>query len=109
MAGHTEGPWRYYAGSHSIWQQVGGTDGRCICIVTGPRKTLDPERLANARLIASAPELLSECTDALDTMVKLRADLAEEHAERHAQRIAVLDLNIASLTSVVARATGAAS
>jgi hypothetical protein len=57
MAGHTEGPWRYYAGSHSIWQQVGGTDGRCICIVTGPRKTLDPERLANARLIAAAPTM----------------------------------------------------
>lgn len=55
---------------------------------------------------AAAPELLSEGVDALDTLEKLRADLAEDDANLHAQRIAVLDTNIAYLSAAIAKALG---
>ena len=66
----------------------------------------DEEAEANAHLIAAAPELLEASIDALDTLEKLRADLVEVDAELHAQRIAVIDLSVASLCAALAKATG---
>ena len=62
----------------------------------------DPEGEANAALIVAAVNALPTLLVALkargymaDTLVKLRADLAEEDAEIHAQRIAVIDDTLA--------------
>lgn len=50
-----------------------------------------PQALALLAELKVAREAL---TDARDTMARLRGDLAEEDAEAHAQRIAVLDLHL---------------
>jgi hypothetical protein len=60
MSKHTPGPWSVDAEdsdlftqeTHRIWINA---DGMHICYVDGPR---NPERLANARLIVAAPDLL---------------------------------------------------
>jgi hypothetical protein len=60
MSKHTPGPWSVDAEdvdlfaqeTHRIWINA---DGMHICYVDGPR---NPERNANARLIAAAPDLL---------------------------------------------------
>lgn len=61
----TPGEWHYFSGSHSIWSQADGKGVRCICIVKGPRKNVDAERDANARLIVAAPELYDALSDLL--------------------------------------------
>lgn len=48
-------------------------------------------------------ELVEELADALDTFEKLRADLAEEDCERHAQRIAVLNIHIEQQRALIAK------
>lgn len=74
MSEHTPGPWETYAGH----VYAPGENGANICSVSEPRATSDvrytPLRLdspdlaeahANARLLASAPDLLAACCDAL--------------------------------------------
>lgn len=61
---------------------------------------------ANARLIATAPELYEANAEVLDTLIQLRADLVEENAALHAQRIAVIDLEIERLSAALAKARG---
>jgi hypothetical protein len=65
-----------------------------------------PEGEPDARLIAAAPELYEADAEALDTFIRLRADLAEEDAALHAQRIAVIDIEIERLTSALAKVRG---
>lgn len=45
----------------------------------------------------------AELVDNLDTLEKLRADLAEESPGRHAQRIAVLDIHITRQRALLAK------
>ncbi len=66
---HTPGPWRHYAGTHSMYSE----SGRAICVTTGARKTADPERDQNGQLIAAAPDLL----EALKGVLRV-ADLATD-------------------------------
>lgn len=61
--GHTPGPWIHYPGSNSIHGTV-QKGASAVCILCGPRSwrgesRRDHERSANARLIASAPDLLA--------------------------------------------------
>lgn len=50
---HTPGPWKVAAASLDVWEDGGYT----ICEVYPPSAN-SPEKVANARLIAAAPELL---------------------------------------------------
>jgi hypothetical protein len=61
-AKHTPGPWKYHTESHR--NLVAGPDRLFVADVwTNDR--LDAERMANARLIAAAPELLAALRVAL--------------------------------------------
>jgi len=66
-------------------------------------------RSANARLIAAAPEMAEEIADNLDTLEKLRADLASVDVALHAQRIGVLDIHIERQRALLSRIRGEAS
>ena len=64
MSAHTPGPWIYYTGTQSIGGQF-VTKGRStsVCVLSGPRSwgggsLRDAERVANAHLIAAAPDML---------------------------------------------------
>lgn len=59
MAKHTPGPWE-----QSGCSVYGKTTAKPICLMSGP--AMQEEREANARLIASAPELLEACKMALN-------------------------------------------
>jgi hypothetical protein len=88
----TPGPWEAWRtpeeGVVAVRRRYTREDGSRVTEwpATCSCNTLD--NMANARLIAAAPEMF-------DTLEKLRADLVEEDADRHAQRIAVIDLTLA--------------
>ncbi len=66
MSEHTKGPWR----TDASYTDVFAGDDEFICSCEGSRNGLplrDEEDLANARLIAAAPDLLAACKK----MVKL--------------------------------------
>src|SRR4051812_36867053 len=102
-AAHTPGPWYVY--NSKRWFPGIESDGCGVSIVIfneeDPKDERDAMRdryaggvqgrtraecAANARLIAAAPDLLEADTDALDTIAKLIADLAEGGSDVHAQR-----------------------
>ena len=56
---HTPGPWENTGNGRSVWAK-----GRVIASTN--TENTDGADIANARLIASAPELLSACEAALD-------------------------------------------
>jgi hypothetical protein len=62
IAQHTPGPWRVGIDGVSVWQ----ADGPETKIVH-TREGTGPERRANARLIAAAPEMLEALYSALNT------------------------------------------
>lgn len=71
-AKHTAGPWIV---ENENYDQDGGTlvrtaDTTCICNVWGTERAYDPneESVANARLIAAAPDLLSVLEELVDGM-----------------------------------------
>jgi hypothetical protein len=73
-ADHTPGPWFYRRGdewSHSVVTHHGSLpDGSMNCWeVASINKRREPEHEANARLIASAPDLLKELENCLDLLV----------------------------------------
>lgn len=78
ISAHTLSPWHVREGGKAV---VGGV--HCICEVNGnPRYTIpNKERLANARLIASAPELLS-ALKAVVTYLTLPQDEIKKHCEK---------------------------
>jgi hypothetical protein len=71
----TQGPWYYMRGTRCVF----GATHRAICTLHGPRKAESDERDANARLIASAPDLL-EALRMLVACVKLE-DCGDGYAE----------------------------
>ncbi len=72
MSKHTPGPWRYMAGTHSHYD----SEGKAIARVYGPRGIDCSRRDANARLIASAPELL-EALKAVQAFIEGEPDAVE--------------------------------
>lgn len=73
LAGHTPGPWRYYRDepcTDETWPIVVDKDGGIVANVnfeTGPDHpaTRKMPCMANARLIAAAPELLAALTECI--------------------------------------------
>lgn len=67
MSGHTPGPW-IFDNDWRRWPTVFGSDGIKVAIIEKD-KTIDsfvyelPERFANARLIAAAPDMLAALKD----------------------------------------------
>lgn len=72
MNKYTPGPWRYvgFGGTHVL-----ARNGRCIADAPQPNG-MDPEEgFANARLIASAPELLEALEALLESAISANASL----------------------------------
>ena len=87
---HTPGPWKFGNTSDDKKIILGGTSERYVCSVQiwqTPRRmglTDEPERDANAHLIASAPELLEACKG----MLKIYYDTNVSYRHEHEKRIA---------------------
>lgn len=87
--GHTPGPWKAYG--TAVWSEHESVSGKAtkgtrtnhVCAVSDRLKMPDAERVANARLIALAPELLSFVLDVM------RGCTDREDLERMAARLAV--------------------
>ena len=72
---HTPGPWTYYSGSRGIYGSDGAGGEKSICTLHGPRRDrAKPERDANARLIAAAPDLLDALQGLLDAVRRSTCD-----------------------------------
>ena len=78
MSKHAEGPWRVHAGDEII-------AGDCIHIAFV--KANFPEhmqtQLANAKLIAAAPELLAACESRVDAMHEYEWSVDDSPAPKH--------------------------
>lgn len=62
MTQHTPAPWK----ASQFGGSITGPDGKSICAISNNIKRDQAEKLANARLIAAAPELLKALKDLLD-------------------------------------------
>jgi hypothetical protein len=99
MSGHTPGPWTVEGeGSElEIWQHELGEVAYLRCL--NPRKEAHDAMLADARLIAAAPELLEAATAALKELSDLN-----NHFYRDGEWPAV-----AQLRAAIAKAKGRSS
>lgn len=78
-ASHTPGPWSVHPATIGGNQIVRGPDGErvCLCDTASPyrkpqgRSHEPQDRVANARLISAAPDLLAACKAALDRWQQL--------------------------------------
>jgi hypothetical protein len=101
---HTQGPWLIAGEDKSFVYALGpiGTNKFWANVqAAGPEKIGQEEKEANARLIASAPDLLI-CLMALDECY-CEAGNELSKAERHQHRLVLIDVRAA-----IAKATGAA-
>ena len=76
MSKHTEGEWRY--NGDSDWPEVIGGDETIICEPMGLNET---EWVANARLIAAAPDLLEACEQMAEIMTYYHTGEAQGHED----------------------------
>lgn len=70
-AQHTPGPWSVEKGAKGLW--IGADALACRTVAVTTNYCGDEQRLANARLIAAAPELLEAAQDALAGWNYIRA------------------------------------
>ena len=100
MSKYTPGPWKcgQYLG-HSFWvvHTDVGDRGRGMDIVEGVAGLTPEQRLANARLIAAAPDLLLELDNCLDLLVTCFPDSPDN------SRIGVA---VTKARAAIAKATG---
>lgn len=75
MSKHTPGPWRIESQPHVVWSNYGALIAR-VPVYIGERDELWEEKIANARLIAAAPEMLN----AIEAFIN--ADRSEHLAAR---------------------------
>jgi hypothetical protein len=93
MKTHTPGPWSAYVGDHGfeVYQDDGHGNGDGIQGIKG-----HPEALANARLIASAPDLLA----ALTFVQKYHAMMAEKGTPMPSQLVDSVNNAISKATAI---------
>ena len=100
---HTPGPWSYHAKAHdgfdgpSVQSEYG-----LVCSMPTPE---DSEGVANARLIAAAPEMLEALRQAEVALDVLAEDIEDTYPTR-AENTANLAMQ---LRSIIAQATGHAA
>jgi hypothetical protein len=108
MSKHTRGPWIAYEtqivkARVEIEQSHGTMKTNEYPIAAVNANLPEQEALANARLIAAAPELLEACQDALETLVQmLSAD--PDYAENN-ERLGMPDPLEDKLERAIAKAT----
>jgi len=103
----TPGPWKLSrVDQGTVLAGAGHSVGMALASVVQFLPAYRKESDANAHLISAAPDMYEADADALDTIEKLIADLREEDASRHAQRIAVLEICADNLRAAIAKAHG---
>jgi hypothetical protein len=70
---HTPGPWEQ--NGNAVHKRVSKSYATCVCVCDGD------DRIDNARLIASTPELLAACRNALLELSRLQPILCDEDAD----------------------------
>ena len=93
MAEFTKGPWRRMLddtvyglpGKLCIWTSAGAGHGLIAQVVVGPIP--EAEAIANARLIASSPELYAICEEILPFVSRQKSVLGGPNWEMFAERI----------------------
>lgn len=95
---HTPGPWRHDAQNHQIRTGVPEESRRFTGELIASVSPLCPEMIANARLIAAAPELLEALKDAQEVLVD----------PRRRNTIYANDPLWARMAEAIAKATGGA-
>jgi len=86
---HTPGPWKLFKKDGSCDLRVDGYGVICDFMVDGPNEEMDVEAIANAHLIAAAPELLEACKAANLRLLQQKSTLADSD---------ILDLLQAAIT-----------
>ena len=77
MSEFTPGPWRVGDAGHTIFGRPCGIPPKIIAML----QARSPERHANARLIAAAPDLLAVAYDLVDVISSWRENYPDIHAE----------------------------
>jgi len=107
MSKHTPGPWKVgqYLGSLSSFHvhMDAGDKGRGIDVVEAVAGITTEQRLANARLIAAAPELLETLSKTLKTIEEALA-----YGYLPAGTEQELEAQASEIRSAIAKATGEA-
>lgn len=109
MSKPTPGPWSVFEHRDHSGLCIGPryeatyfTDGevRDVCTITSPRRSVNDEERANARLIASAPDLLA----ALQKIAQLQDDKIQSAPADIV--FALLDITVQIARAAIALATG---
>jgi len=106
-ASHTPGPWSVFDGREvdgiSPWVVTGSGDpSDSDGLYVAGLAVIDAETLANARLIAAAPDLL----EALKTVRDYVSDIVEGHIEGSAKLQFVAREDIVTIDAAIAKALG---
>ena len=72
---HTEGPWQFHCCEHDDGRNNGsvfskrGHSGMCYCVCKAPQYQAKDQWIADARLIAAAPDMLAALERCLEVFV----------------------------------------
>lgn len=113
---HTPGPWKFDKEYGNAMDELYGPDGRAIAAIwtrgcdspTRVRECYKPfaEGVANARLIAAAPDLLSACKDAETACDEVASWLESDEAFDITALVVDLRGVMRKLTAAIAKAEG---
>jgi len=97
-AAHTPGPWEL-----DPYGQVTQSNGRTVLVsgIASPMVST-AESIANARLVAAAPDLLAALKEAIDCGMVPKSSAAEGGANRHVVQLQVAD----QIRAAIAKAEG---
>lgn len=91
---HTPGPWTYQEDSDAYTHIVRGPNNRFICQLN---QSTSAEIEANARLIATAPELLDALIEAVDCGMVPISSAKDGGASTHSRQVRCADMIRAAL------------
>ena len=101
---HTPGPWRIGTAPPNGEQAIGTIRGMMVAVAT-TGVGMEKETLANARLIAAAPELLEALKLAANALDKM-GDMPYSDASTHAWFSLDCENIVENSKSLIAKATG---
>jgi len=110
---HTPGPWKHH--EDAVWSEHESVSGKVtkyertnhVCAVSPRLRMPERERLDNARLIASAPDLLAICQRLQNSINGLNATMrAAITTYRHSTLCQELNSLIRDNSAAIAKATG---